>query len=224
MVLYPAQRPRLRLSEQKDSDLIAKVHMKRLHRLMVATSVAVFAAIAASHIVKAEGSQDLKASKSAIVGDHGLFAQAAAADAKKTGVKKPKVNVDQNGVILKGYDPVAYFKEHRPVKGDPKFSSTYRTATYYFASAADKAAFDKSPAKYAPQYGGFCANGMTRGKLNDIDPNVFFVYKGKLYVCESAKAGKAFYSNPDSNIQKADRNWSIYEPPYNPGSHQEFGS
>jgi hypothetical protein len=96
---------------------------------MVATSVAVFAAIAASHIVKAEGSQDLKAAKRVIVGDHGVFAQAAAADAKKTGVRKPKVNVDRNGVILKGYDPVAYFREHRPVKGDSKFSSTYRTAT-----------------------------------------------------------------------------------------------
>jgi hypothetical protein len=65
---------------------------------------------------------------------------------------------------------------------------------------------------------------MTRGKLNDIDPNVFFVHKGKLYVCESAKAGKAFYSNPDINIRKADQHWSIYEPPYSPGSHQEFGS
>jgi YHS domain-containing protein len=191
---------------------------------MVATFVAVFAAIAASHIVKAEGSQDLKALKTAIVGDNGLLAQSATADAKKATVKKPKVNVDQNGVILKGYDPVAYFKEHRPVNGDPKFSSTYRTATYHFASAADKAAFDESPAKYAPQYGGFCAHSMMRGKLKDIDPNVFYVYKGKLYVCSNAKVGKIFYSNPDVNIKKADKNWEFYEPPSNPGFRREFGS
>jgi YHS domain-containing protein len=197
--------------------------MKRLHRPTVATFVALFAAIAAPHVVRAEGSQDLKVSKTAIGGDHGLLAQGAA-PAKKVAAVKPKVNVDQNGVILKGYDPVAYFKEHRPVKGDPKFSSTYRTATYHFASAADKAAFDKSPAKYAPQYGGFCADSMTRGKLRDIDPNVFFTYKGKLYVCSSAKGAKIFYSNPDVNVQKADKNWQTYEPPSSPGFNRYLGS
>ena len=65
---------------------------------------------------------------------------------------------------------------------------------------------------------------MKNRKLHDIDPNVFFVYKGKLYVCESPKAGKIFYSNPDVNIQKADANWKIYEPPSNPGFRRELGS
>src|SRR5262249_342406 len=155
----------------------------RLHRPMAATLVALFSVIAAPHIVRAESSEDLKTSKTAFVGDDGLLAQAAA-PAEKKAAPKPKVNVDQTGVILNAYDPVAYLKENRPVKGDPKFSSTYRTAIYHFASAANKAAFDKNPAKYAPQYGGFCAESMSRGKLeSNIDPNVFFVYKGKLYVC-----------------------------------------
>ena len=95
------------------------------------------------------------------------LAQAAAASSKNPGVQAPKVNVDQNGVILKGYDPVAYFKQHRAVKGDPKYSSSYGGATYYFSSADDKAAFDESPAKYAPQYGGYCASGMTKGQLTN---------------------------------------------------------
>jgi len=127
-------------------------------------------------------------------------------------------------VILKGYDAVAYFKQHRAVKGDPKYSSSYGGATYYFASADDKSVFDKSPQKYAPQYGGFCANGMKSRKLSDIDPNVFFVYKGKLYVCQNPKAGKIFYSDPDANIKKADANWKFYEPPTNPGFRRELGS
>jgi len=198
--------------------------MKRLHRLVIATFVAVFAAVGASHLSKAENSQDFRVSTTTILEDHALLAQRATATAKKAGVKAPKVNVDQNGVILKGYDPVGYFKEHHAVKGDPKFSSTYRGATYYFASAADKSTFDKNPAKYAPQYGGYCANGMSKGKLNDIDPNIFFIHKGKLYVCASEKAGKAFYSKPDANIQKADANWRNYEPPSNPGFNRELGS
>jgi YHS domain-containing protein len=198
--------------------------MKRLHRPLVATFVAVFAAVGASHLGKAENSQDLSVSPTTIVEDHALLAQGATAVAKKAGVKPPKVNVDQNGVILKGYDPVGYFKENRAVKGDPKFSSTYRGATYYFASAADKSIFDKSPAKYAPQYGGYCANSMSKGKLKDIDPNVFFIYKGKLYVCASEKAGKTFFSKPEANIKKADANWRNYEPPSNPGFNRELGS
>ena len=199
--------------------------MKRLHRSsLIATLVAISYAVGASYMVKAENLQDFGVSKPTISGDHDLLAQAAGTTAQKTGARPPKVNVDQGGVILKGYDPVAYVKENRPVKGDPKFSSTYRTATYHFASAANKAAFDKNPAKYAPQYGGFCAESMSRGQLADIDPNVFFVYKGKLFVCSSAKGAKTFYSNPEVNIKKADKNWETYEPPYNPGLRRYFGS
>jgi YHS domain-containing protein len=195
--------------------------MKKPYRPLVATFVAVLAAIGMSHRVKAENLLSLPLGNPTIVDDLPLLAEAATA---KKAAAKPKVNVDKSGVILKGYDAVAYVKEHRAVKGDPKFSSTYRTATYYFASAAHKAAFDKNPAKYAPQYGGFCAESMSRGKLVDIDPNVFFVYKGKLYVCSTAKGAKAFYSNPDVNIKKADENWLQYEPPSNPGFNRELGS
>jgi YHS domain-containing protein len=127
--------------------------------------------------------------------------------------KAPKVNVDEKGVILKGYDPVAYFKQGKAVKGDPKFSSTYGGATYYFASAGDKAEFDKTPAEYKPQYGGYCANGMSQGKLSDIDPSVFFIYKGKLYVCTDEPKLKHFKSDPDTNVKKADKHWEYYQPP-----------
>jgi YHS domain-containing protein len=197
--------------------------MKMIHYSLVATYIAVLATVDAPHSLKALDAPDSKSTGSAISSNAPLLAQAEAGSSKKK-VKGPKVNVDKNGVILKGYDPVAYFKQKRPVKGDPKFSSSYGGATYYFASADDKAEFDKSPAKYAPQYGGFCAHSMMKRKLADIDPNVFFVYKGKLYVCSSPKAGKEFYSDPDANIKKADANWLFYQPPTNPGLRRELGS
>ena len=59
------------------------------------------------------------------------------------------------GVILHGYDAVAYFKQHKPVKGNPAIKSSYQGATYLFASEADKADFDKNPTKCVPQYGRF---------------------------------------------------------------------
>jgi YHS domain-containing protein len=118
-----------------------------------------------------------------------------------------KLNVDSSGVILKGYDPVAYFVQKKAVKGSPKYKTTYQGATYYFSSAADLAIFKKNPSKYVPQYGGFCANGMANRQASDIDPSVFFVLKGKLYVCASPEAEKEFQSNLQQNTKKADQNW-----------------
>jgi YHS domain-containing protein len=110
-------------------------------------------------------------------------------------------------VILKGYDPVAYFKQSKAVPGNPAIKSEYKGATYLFASKADKADFDKDPARYEPQYGGFCANSMAHGERHDINPTVFRVYKDKLYVCSSQKALSDFSANIDANISKADQNW-----------------
>lgn len=118
-----------------------------------------------------------------------------------------KFNVDPKGVILKGYDLVAYFTQHKAVKGNPKYQTTYQGATYYFSSAANLAIFKKDPSKYAPQYGGFCANGTKNRKAVDIDPTVFFILKGKLYVCASPAAEKEFRANQDANIERADQNW-----------------
>ena len=196
--------------------------MKMTQYTLLATYVVVFAAVNAPLKLIASDALDAKTLISAGGVNEPLLAQAESS--KKPRAKAPKVNVDKDGVILKGYDPVAYFKQSQAVKGDPKYSSSYGGAKYYFASADDKAEFDKSPAKYAPQYGGFCANGMTKRKLNDIDPNVFLIYKGKLYVCENKKAGDTFYSHPAANIKKADANWRFYEPPSNPGFRRELGS
>ena len=77
-----------------------------------------------------------------------LLAQNAAPKEEKS--TNTTVNVDGKGVILKGYDAVAYFKQGKPLKGNPEIASTYQGVTYLFASAANKADFDKDPAKYVP--------------------------------------------------------------------------
>jgi YHS domain-containing protein len=119
-----------------------------------------------------------------------------------------KLNLDSQGVILKGYDVVAYFKERKPVKGNPTITSTYRGAAYQFASAANKAEFDKDPQKYAPKYGAFCAYGVSVGVLADPEgPGAFLVYKGKLYICGNQGALKDFKDDIDANIEKAEKNW-----------------
>jgi YHS domain-containing protein len=131
-----------------------------------------------------------------------------AAPKEAKGSMTAKVNVNSQGVILKGYDAVAYFKQlGKPVKGNPEIKSSFQGATYLFASAQNKADFDKDPAKYAPQYGGFCAYGVTIGVLADIEGSDGFVYKDKLYVCGNKGAETSFITDLDSNIEKADTNW-----------------
>ena len=121
--------------------------------------------------------------------------------------RKARLNVDSNGVILKGYDPVAYFIRHQAVKGNPAIQTRFGGAIYYFVSVADKVAFTKNPSRYVPQYGGFCAYHMSKGEFKDSDPAAFLIYKGKLYVCAGADGAKEFRSNIDENMRKADDYW-----------------
>ena len=85
-------------------------------------------------------------------------------------------------VVLKGYDPVAYFTEGKPVKGDPRHSFDFDDARYHFASARHRDMFVGDPEKYAPQFGGFCTGSMSRGVRNEGDPQAWVINDGRLYV------------------------------------------
>ena len=181
--------------------------MKRLLYSMAAASVAAAVALASSSPVRASDKPTANPAQNTAGNEPNVSAQnASPSEGKET--TTAKVNVDYQGIILKGYDVVAYFKQRKPVKGNSAIESTYQGATYLFASSADKADFDKNPTKYAPRYGGFCAYGVANGVLADVDgPNAFTVYKGKLYLCGDDGALKEFKSDIDSNIEKADKNW-----------------
>jgi YHS domain-containing protein len=129
------------------------------------------------------------------------------AEETATSVPKAGMNVHANGIFLNGYDPVAYFTVHKVIKGNPSIKSSFRGAIIHFASAADKAAFDKNPSRYYPQYGGCCPNHLRKVELVASDPTVFFVYKGKLYLCADAGGAREFRRNMDKNIHSADEQW-----------------
>ena len=117
------------------------------------------------------------------------------------------VNADSNGVVLHGYDAVAYFTQNTAVKGDQRYKAAYKGGTYYFASEANQKLFKKDPAKYAPQYGGYCAMGVAMGQLEDVDPTMFTIHSNKLLVQHNEKAHQMFMSDPDGFHQKADQQW-----------------
>ena len=125
--------------------------------------------------------------------------------------RKSLVNVDAQGVGAHGYDPVAFFTQEKAIKGDPRWQSTYVGATYYFQSSADREEFERAPAKYAPQYGGYCAMAMTMGKLEDVDPVYFVVHDDKLLLQRNEKAHMMFAKDVEGNHRKADANLAKLE-------------
>jgi len=93
-------------------------------------------------------------------------------------------NLDKNKLALSGYDPVAYFTEGggKATKGSDKITTTYKGVVYRFATEEHKALFLKTPDKFEPAYGGWCAYAMAEGEKVEIDPESFVVTDGKLYV------------------------------------------
>jgi len=122
-------------------------------------------------------------------------------------VNKSALNLDRNGVAIQGYDAVAFFTQGKPVKGSAKFQSSYKGATYYFASAEDKTAFDGNPAKYEPQFGGFCAYGVSLGHLVPVKIEATQVVDGRLLMQYDLDTKKEFNKDPAGNLAKADKNW-----------------
>jgi YHS domain-containing protein len=128
----------------------------------------------------------------------GLSALAAAKDLQ---------NLGSDGVAIQGYDPVAFFTDHKPVKGSPQFQSAYHGARYYFASADHKTAFDKMPMLYEPQFGGYCAYGASRGKTVPVKIEAWQILDGRLLMQYDVDVKGKFNHDPEGNLKKADQNW-----------------
>ncbi|GLX86636.1 hypothetical protein tloyanaT_28890 [Thalassotalea loyana] len=118
---------------------------------------------------------------------------------------------DENGVILAGHDVIGYFTEGKPVLGSAEFTSIHNGAIYRFKSAKNRDQFNSNPDKYAPQYGGFCAYGMTFGKKFEIDGKAFKVVDGKLYVNKNQSVFNAWAKDIPQFIQEANEQWPNVE-------------
>ncbi|MEP6669033.1 MAG: YHS domain-containing (seleno)protein [Chthoniobacter sp.] len=128
-------------------------------------------------------------------------------DATALAEGKTLVNVDKAGLAVQGYDVVAFFTDGKPVKGASQFASSYGGANYYFASAEHKSAFDKEPAKYAPQFGGYCAFGASKNKLVSIEVDAFQVVNGRLLLQYDKGIRDKFNKDTAGNLKLADTNW-----------------
>ena len=113
-------------------------------------------------------------------------------------------------LMLLGYDAVAYFTDNAAVKGDPAIKLEHLGVTYRFSSEAHKAEFAKSPEKYMPQFGGFCANGINYAVPWGAGggPNTWRIYRGKLYVFGGQSSRDHFEMDTERNLQLAHQYWN----------------
>jgi YHS domain-containing protein len=120
---------------------------------------------------------------------------------------KSLLNLDKTGVAIQGYDPVGFFTDHKAVKGDRRILVKRDGAVYLFASQEHKELFEKDPAKYEPIFGGYCAYGVSRNKLVEIDVDAFQIVDGKLLLQYSKGVRDDFNKDSKGNLAKADANW-----------------
>src|SRR5262249_41525050 len=114
---------------------------------------------------------------------------------------------DDHGLAIHGYDAVAYFNEKKPVKGKSEFQYKWMGATWMFAGAKSRDAFIKDPNQYAPQYGGYCAYGMSYGYAVTTEPDAWSVIDGKLYLNHDLDVQKKWNKDIPGFIKLADDNW-----------------
>lgn len=111
------------------------------------------------------------------------------------------------GQAIRGYDPVAYFKQGKAIKGQKHFQYEWKEAKWYFISQQNRDDFIQSPESYAPQYGGYCAWAVSQGYTASTDPEAWHIHQGKLYLNYSKEVQKTWSKDIPGNIQKGDKNW-----------------
>lgn len=114
----------------------------------------------------------------------------------------------ENGVAIRGTDPVSYFDEGAPRPGSADVTAEWSGSTWRFASAETRERFLADPVAYAPQYGGFCAWAVAaKGELYSTDPDAWKIVDGKLYLNFNAGVQKRWEADIPGFIEEGDRRW-----------------
>lgn len=113
----------------------------------------------------------------------------------------------KNGIAIQGYDPVAYFESAKAIEGKKEITTKYNEAIYLFSSETNKALFLKNPTQYVPQFGGYCAYGVSEDHTSPTDPQAFTIVDDKLYLNYNLKVKELWSKDREERIKKANENW-----------------
>jgi hypothetical protein len=113
----------------------------------------------------------------------------------------------KEGIAIKGYDPVAYFLQQQAVEGSDSFSTEWSASKWKFISQANLDSFKQAPQKYAPQYGGFCAYGLSENHKSPTDPKAWTIVDNKLYLNYNPKVKEMWLKDTAAKIKAANTYW-----------------
>ena len=114
---------------------------------------------------------------------------------------------NSNGVAIRGYDPVAYFTENKPVEGSKQYNFSWQGTEWHFKSQENLDAFKANPDKYAPQFGGYCAYGVSEDHKSPTEPAAFTIVNDKLYLNYNKRVKQMWMKDTKARIEKAESNW-----------------
>jgi YHS domain-containing protein len=144
-----------------------------------------------------------------IIAAIGIAAAGCAGSSGTQGVKQ--VNTTADNVAIKGYDTVAYFAANAPVEGNPEFAFVWNGAKWLFSSADNLEKFKADPAKFAPQFGGYCSWAVSHGYTANGDPTAWKVVEGKLYFNYNMKVKEKWEAEQDTLIKEGQNNWTNFK-------------
>ena len=127
--------------------------------------------------------------------------------AQCTSSKKGPEVFQKSGIALGGYDPVAFFREQKPVMGAASFTTKWNDAVWHFSTKENLDSFVNSPDRYAPQYGGYCAFGTAEGHKAPTEVDTWTILDGKLYFNYNQEVKGLWEKDRSKFIQQADGNW-----------------
>lgn len=128
-------------------------------------------------------------------------------NAQTAAKRKSEFNLE-NKVAIQGYDPVAYFENNKATLGSKDITTEVNGAVYYFSNEGNKKLFLNNPKQYQPQFGGYCAYGMSEGHKAPITPEAFTIVDNKLYLNYNLKVKELWLKEQKERIVKASENWS----------------
>ena len=115
----------------------------------------------------------------------------------------------KEGTAIRGYDAVAYFNEAKPVKGNDAFNFIWNDTKWIFSTQQNLDSFKSDPVKFAPQYGGYCAYGVSEDHKSPTDPLAWTISNGKLYLNYNLKVKELWNRDQQKRIEDADKNWLL---------------
>jgi YHS domain-containing protein len=113
----------------------------------------------------------------------------------------------KDGISINGYDAVAYFSDNTAVEGNKQFGYDWQGATWLFKNQGNLEKFKLAPEKYAPQFGGYCAYGMSENHLAPTEPAAFTIVDDKLYLNYNMNVRELWRKDTNKRIETGNTNW-----------------